>query len=367
MGAESGQPDFALTGSATPGANDLDPALRAGDVPEQLREHPKDFLFFQAIRLMQRLAGSEDPIGSFQNPSQEAVRLASHASLEFPGSEIQALDFDRDGPPKMTVNFFGLHGAIGILPTRYTELILERMFARDHTLRDFLDIFNHRMIALLYRAWEKYRFPVAYEREAVFGEGGDRFTRYMLDLIGLGTPGLQNRQALHDQTLISYEGLFAQMPRSAVAFRQMLADYFEVPVEVQPFSGTWRSLDAGSRTCLDEGRTQSEQLGIGIVLGDEIWDQQSVVRVRIGPMGLEQYREFLPDGSAHEPLKAFSKFFCGDDLDVEVQLVLKRDEAPRFALDSAETPAPRLGWVAWMFTRPLDRDPDETILRLWDG
>ena len=23
-------------------------------------------------------------------------------------------------------------------------------------------------------------------------------------------------------------------------------------------------------------------------------------------------------------------------------------------------------WVAWVFTRQMDRDPDETILRLWD-
>jgi type VI secretion system protein ImpH len=362
MGAESGQPDLAVDASL----DELEAALTAGDVPEQLRDQPHTFLFFQAVRLLQRLAGSRDPIGSFQTPQREAVRLATQASLMFPGSEIQSLDFERDGPPKMTVNFFGLHGAMGVLPTRYTELIIERMYSRDFTLRDFLDIFNHRMIALLYRAWEKYRFPVAYEREAEFGAGDDRFTRYMLDLIGLGTKGLQNRQALHDQTLISYEGLFAQFPRSATAFRLMLMDYFEVPVEVLPFSGTWRPLDSGSRTCLDEGVTQSEQLGIGIVLGDEIWDQQSVVRIRLGPMGLEQYKQFLPDGSAFEPLKSFAKFFCGDDLDVEVQLVLKREEAPRFALDATDVPPARLGWVAWVFTRPLDRDPDETILRLWD-
>jgi type VI secretion system protein ImpH len=70
--------------------------------------------------------------------------------------------------------------------------------------------------------------------------------------------------------------------------------------------------------------------------------------------------------AAYEPLKALARFFCGDDLDVEAQLILKREEAPRFTLESEDTPPPRLGWVSWMFTRPLDRDPDETILRLWD-
>ena len=114
------------------------------------------------------------------------------------------------------------------------------------------------------------------------------------------------------------------------------------------------------------GFARSEQLGIGIVLGDEIWDQQSVVRVKLGPMPLEHYSSFLPDGDAHEPLKALSRFFCGDDIDVEAQLILKREEAPRAALDAEDVPPPRLGWVSWMFTRSLDRDPDETILRLWE-
>jgi type VI secretion system protein ImpH len=346
MGSESGQPDTVV--ASTP-------------LPQQLRDRSVDFTFFQAVRLLQRIAGSRDPIGSFAQPGDEAVRLATHASLNFPAGEIQSLVERDDKPPKMTVNFFGLMGPVGVLPTRYTDLIIERMQARDSTLRDFLDIFNHRMISLLYRAWEKYRFPIAYERGAE-----DRFTGYLLDLIGLGTRGLQNRQAVPDQVLIGYEGLFAQYPRSATAFRLVLAHYFEIPVEVVPFSGTWRPLDAGSRTCLTEGRSRSEQLGIGIVLGDEVWDQESVVRVRLGPMTLDQYKNFLPDGSAYAPLKSIARFYCGDDLDVEVQLILSRYEAPRCSLGVEDAPPARLGWVSWMFSRPLDRDPDETILRLWD-
>lgn len=370
MGAESGQPDSALEAADVDFVDNLLTDAIGEPVPDELRARPYDFSFFQAVRLLQRMAGSTDPLGSFRNPAQEPVRLATHASLAFPAAEIQSLDLDReDLPPKMTVNFFGMHGPLGVLPTRYTELIIERMYARDHTLRDFLDIFNHRMISLLYRAWEKYRYPVAYERASLYGRGpgrdGDAFTGYLLDLIGLGTKGLRNRQAVPDQTLISYEGLFAQFPRSAMAFKAILSDYFGAQVEVQPFAGTWRPLDAGSRTCLDDGKSQSERLGIGIVLGDEVWDQQSVVRVRIGPMPLEQYKEFLPDGSAYEPLKAMSKFFCGDDLDVEVQLVLRREDTPRFGLGGDEALPPRLGWVSWMFTKPLDRDPDETVLRLW--
>lgn len=352
MAPQSGQPDL---------------GVEKPPLPELLQQGATDFSFFQAVRLLLRAAGGREPVGSFLHPDREPVRFAAHLSLAFPVAEIESLEArsdprsNQDEPPLMTVNFFGLHGPSGVLPTRFTETMIERSLARDRTMRDFLDLFNHRLVSLLYRAWEKYRFPVAYERSQ-----DDPFTGYMLDLIGLGTPGLRNRQAVPDQVLICYEGLLAQFPRSAAALRLILAHYFEVQVEIEPFAGTWRPLDSGSRTCLGGGFSRSEQLGIGIVLGDEIWDQQSVVRVKLGPMPLERYESFLPDGDAHAPLKALARFFCGDDIDVEAQLILKREEAPRAALDAQDVPAPRLGWVSWMFTRSLDRDPDETILRLWE-
>jgi type VI secretion system protein ImpH len=347
MGAESGQPDT---------------SVEIAPLPRRLKARPWDFSFYQAVRLVQRLGGATAPIGSFTHPSREPLRLGTHPSLSFPAAEIQSLEEGAGKPPKMTVNFFGLDGPAGILPTAFIELVIKRQYARDNTLRDFLDIFNHRMISLLYRAWEKYRFPVTYERSR-----DDPFTGYLLGLIGLGTRGLAGRQAVPDQALICYEGLLGQYPRSAASFRAMLSHYFQVKVEVHPFAGSWRQLGPGSRTCLQGGFSKSESLGVGMVLGDEIWDQQSVVRVRLGPMAIREYRQFLPNGGAYESLKALARFFCGDDLDVEVQLVLKREAAPRFALDAPGADPPRLGWLGWIFTRPLDRDPDETVFRLWEG
>ncbi len=354
MATESRQPDPSLTPEpAAPEAH--------APLPDKLRERPWDFSFFQAVRLLQLTTGNTDPIGSFDKPATEAVRLGTHPSISFPAAEIQSLKERPDQPPKMSVNFFGVDGPLGTLPTRYTELVIERLYSRDSTLRDFLDIFNHRMISLLYRAWEKYRFPVAYERTR-----DDRTTGYLLDFLGLGTKGLANRQAIPDQALIAYSGLLMQFPRSAAAFRNMLAHYFTVPVEVEPFAGGWRKLDEGSRTVFQDGFSRNEQLGIGMVLGDEIWDQQSIVRVRLGPLTLAQYRSFLPDGDAHEPLKALSRFFCGEDLDVEVQLVLKRSEAPRFNLGAPDAEPPKLGWLGWIYSKPLTEDPDQTVFRLWE-
>ncbi len=127
------------------------------------------------------------------------------------------------------------HAAAGL-----QRLVLDRLRARDTTMRDFFDMFNHRMISLFYQAWEKYRFTVPYER----GER-NRFSHHVMALLGLGTPGLQNRQEVPDDALVFYSGMLSSHSRSAAALRQLLADYFGVAVEIEQFVGAWYPVDAG--------------------------------------------------------------------------------------------------------------------------
>jgi type VI secretion system protein ImpH len=259
----------------------------------------------------------------------------------------------------MRVNFMGLTGPHGVLPLYYSALVRERLRARDAAMREFLDIFNHRMVSLFYQAWEKFRFTVAYER----GED-DRLSPHLLDLLGLGTAGLQDRQQVPDEALIFRCGLLAAQTRSEAALRLLLMDYFEVPVEIDQFVGAWHLLEEDTQCRFSDTASYSEQLGMGAVVGDEVWDQQSTVRIRLGPLTLEQYRDFLPDGSAHAPLRALVRFFAGNELDFEVQLVLRKEETPACELGSEAPAGPRLGWLTWAKTAPLARNPDDSILRI---
>jgi type VI secretion system protein ImpH len=343
---------------AAPGRTE-DPGLKDSSIEKVLREDACSFEFFQAVTLLQRLSNDCQPVGRFSNPEDEAVQFLANNSLAFPASQIQQIQDPDNVPPQMTVNFMGLTGPMGVLPYCYTELILERARAKDRTLQSFLDIFNHRIISFFYRAWEKHRFPVTY----YLGDE-DRFTHYLLDLIGLGTRGLQDRQTVPDHALLHFAGLFGMQSRSAAALEAILGDYFQVPVEVEQFSGAWYRLDPSTQTCMQENDSESEQLGAGAVVGDEIWDQRSRVRVTLGPLSLSEYRDFLPEGTAFEPLRALTKFFSNDEFDFEVQLTLAREQAPRCEVGFEGDAAPRLGWVTWLKSAPLDRDPGDTILNL---
>jgi type VI secretion system protein ImpH len=343
---------------ATPGRTES-PGVDRAEVADLLEREPFRFDFFQAVRLLERLAPERKPVGRFVKPSTESARFSAHPALPFPASEIQDIERPEGGPAKVSVNFMGLNGPLGVLPLAYSELIVDRVRQKDTAARDFLDLFNHRIISLFYQAWEKHRFAVAYERGEL-----DRFSRHLLDLIGAGTEGLQDRQAVDDQSLMYYSGLLGLNTRSAAALEQILADYFGVQIEVQQFVGAWHSMDDANRCRVGEESGPSEQLGWGAVVGDEIWDQQSRIRLRLGPLTFAEYRDFLPQGESWRELRAITRFFTRDEFDVEVQFVLKREEVPPCELGNDDAGAPRLGWSTWVKSAPFARDPDETVLLL---
>jgi type VI secretion system protein ImpH len=332
--------------------------LKNSPLGDQLAENACSFEFFQAVTLLQRLTDLR-PVGGFSNPEDEAVHFRVNPRLGFPASQIQTLEFSEDAPPEMMVNFMGLTGPSGVLPYAYSEMILERIRAKDHSVSAFFDIFNHRAISLFYRAWQKSRFPVTYSAGP-----RDLFTRYLLDLIGLGTDGLRDRQEVEDEALLHYVSLLGMQARSAGALEQIIEDYFEVPVEIQQFTGAWYGLDEPTQCAMSDMDTPSCQLGAGAVVGDAVWDRQARVRIRLGPLGMERYCDFLPEASAYKALRAITRFFSNQCLEFELQLVLERAQTPGTELDFDAANPVRLGWVSWLRTAPLGTDPDETILTL---
>jgi type VI secretion system protein ImpH len=343
---------------ATPGRTE-DPGLDRWPVAEALDREPYRFDFFQAVRLLTRMRPEREPVGRFANPADEVARFAANPAVAFPASQIQSLERRDDAPARMAVNFMGLIGPLGVLPLPYSHLAIERLRAKDGALRDFFDLFHHRIISLFYQAWEKYRFAVPFER----GDA-ETFSRHLLALVGLGTPGLENRQEVPDQTLLFYAGMLSGHARSAEGLRQVLTDYFQVPVEVEQFVGAWYPVEEDSRCELGTDEDYSGQLGLGAVVGDEVWDQQSRIRLRLGPLTMEEYQGFLPGGAAHRRLRSLATFYLGGEVDVEVQLVLKRRDVPACELHGADGPGPQLGWTAWVKNAEFARDPADTILEL---
>ncbi len=333
----------------------------ATPLAETLHEEAYRFEFFQAVRLLQGLAGERAPVGEDADPRREAVRFRSDVSPAFAASDILGLrpGPDDDSPIEMHVNFFGVAtpGSYGSLPTCYTELVRSRERAGDTALRDFLDLFNHRLLSLFYRAWEKHRFDVAWERSDP--ERGGLFERALLSLMGLGTGGLEGRLPFPDTAALRWAGILGRRPVAADGLASVVRDYFDVPVEVEEFVPGWYPLDEDERIRLG-GRSLA--LGLDTFLGQSVEVAQFKFRLRLGPLDRATYREFLPGAAAFRGLRELVRFAVGPEFDFEIQLILQGREAPELRLGGESEGAVRLGWDTWLASRPLERDPSDVVV-----
>src|SRR5262249_456898 len=142
-----------------------------------------------------------------------------------------------------------------------------------------------------------HQAPILYEIAAARSERLDPFTRSLFDFIGMGTSALRGRMQLNDESLLLYAGLIAQRPHSATALRGILRDYFGVAVEIDQCLGSWYTLEDDDRCYLSD-ELDRNQLGEGAFIGDEVWDQQARFRIRLGPVDLECFTDFLPGNRA---------------------------------------------------------------------
>jgi len=252
--------------------------------------------------------------------------------------------------------FFGYLGPNGPLPVHLSDFIRERVLSRnDPTWLAFLDIFLHRFALHLYRAWAQALPAVDMDRpdEA-------RFRAQIGSLIGIGGPARQQRDVVHDDARLHFSGHLVRRVHNAESIESVLRAYFGVPVRLEPWAGHWMRPLIEELTYLRADRAEidrdaSRRVGRGALLGTRVWDRQHRVRLHIGPLSLDRYRDFLPTGRERAPLRRWMQQLTGDELSWDAQLILRKTEVPPTRLGQHAGNAPRLGWVAWIGQQPRTR------------
>jgi len=223
-------------------------------------------------------------------------------------------------------------------------------------VRDFLDIFHHRLISLFYRCWCKYRYPIEFEHGK-----DDLITPRLFSLICLGSPALVQATGLPDSwRLLHFAGLFHHQPHSASDLERILSDYFDgLPVEVEECIGRWVPIrqeqmpELGRRNC---------RLGVDCSIGKRVFGRMTSFRVWIGPCDHERMLDFLPDQDDHKALRHIVDLFLNDPLEFDIGLRVRG--LLRLQLESDEPPrvAPRLGWNTWLFSSLPEKNREETVV-----
>lgn len=309
--------------------------------------------FYQAMRRFASANPLLPPLGEALRPKDEPLRVGQAAELDFAPAALHSLEQTPGKPPRLTQRMFGLLGPNGALPLHITEYVRERATHHgDITLQRFLDMLTHRFALLFYRAWAEAQPTVSLDRpgnKAMFNRVGA--------LAGIGLPSLQDRDALPDANKLNFVGRLSRQTRDADGLLAWCRSEFDVPVAIEQWSGHWMQLGVSERSRL--GHRSGALLGRNMVVGSTVWDVQHKFRITLGPLTLEQYRQFLPGGERLARLQAMVRHWAALEFEWDLKLVLARDEVPLSLLGTGGT---TLGHTTWLGCSRRSRDPDDLRL-----
>jgi type VI secretion system protein ImpH len=332
------------------------------DLKQYLMREGHRFSFFQAVWLLEQIFPEAPSPGESPDFKDEPFRFRPTTSFGAqPNSVMQIREAPRvhrhpetdDGKViEVLLSIMGLYGVESPLPQYLAEAIASEA-PNSEALKDFLDIFNHRIYSLYYQAWKKYRHYLSFRPD-----GKDLITQTMLCLAGLGLPAQQKSMRLPPMRALAYAGLLGSRFHSADGLAAMISDYLDgVPVAVRELMPQW--LPVPERVALG-GRFQ---LGKNIVIGKKFLDLASKVRLVIGPTDHNTFYRLRPGTADTRALQELFLLYSRDGLVFDFEFILVSASIPSYKLGAPDF---RLGWNIFLgkpkqqhvavMTRPVSRN-----------
>ncbi|MWP37937.1 type VI secretion system baseplate subunit TssG [Rhodobacter sphaeroides] len=282
--------------------------------------------FFELLRRL------EAPELRFGRTGPEPARLGQRVRLSMAARDVAAL---RPGaPPFVEVEVLGLLGPEGPMPLHLTRWLMQRLSDRwfegadggtaDTTALDFLNMIQHRLLALYWRAWADQRPEV----QAAFGTG--RLGAMIDALAGLGLPG--PRPARLDGVKRRHATSLASAIQSPARLTDPVACHLGAPTTLREFLPHWMPIPLPLQSRL--GR-QHARLGRGAVAGARSFQRQTRAELRVGPVDLPLYLRLIEDPALAADLRHLVGVAAPRAVTVGLRPLLRR----------AAIPAPRLGSV----------------------
>lgn len=309
------------------------------------------------FHLLQQLETATMRFGRAGPASAEPARLGQVARQSFAVSDVAEMLPGRDGhKPQVAVNVIGLIGPEGPMPLHLTRWIIARQSSRwfsgddsgataDTSFLDFINMLQHRMLALYWRAWADARADI----QIAHGTGG-RVTAMMQAMAGIGLPGTRGGDDRLDNAKLRHATSLAQDIRGPERLTAFLQSVLGVPVTLTEFVGVW--IDIPDRLQTRVG-TRHTRLGAGAVVGARRFDRQSRAEIRLGPLSRAEFDRFADDPQTRARLRHALVFAQGHDVEFDLRLVLAADEVPAARLGTC-----RIGRTTWVDPAP-GRHADE--------
>ncbi|OOE44893.1 hypothetical protein BZG06_01050 [Salinivibrio kushneri] len=290
------------------------------------------YSFFQLVELLQKHKGLNPEEEEWERECQ--LVFSANPSLGFAASDISSLDQVNDHTVMLT-NFLGLAGSQSPLPAFITEQLLHE--EPGGIKRPFLDFFNNRLIALVYRIWRKYRYYVRFQPGAE-----DQFSSQLFALVGLGDPQLRGETPINWCKMLAYAGTLAGRSRSPTVVSGIIAHCFDLEqVEIRQW--VTRKVKIAKEQQMSLG-CMNGRLGEDTVIGESVFDCNGKFVICIKNLTRERFNDFLPVGKEYQPLCKLVEFILREQMAFDIELSMTDEETPALQLGKQVA----LGWTSFL-------------------
>jgi len=257
----------------------------------------------------------------------ERLRFKSNPSLSFAKSEISKIEFVETSKGKnveITLNFLGLFGAASPLPSHYCEMVLDSADT-DEVLKDFLNLFNHHLQKMLYPIWERQRYYIQYQSGLE-----DKFSKYMLSILGLYSETQVKSSNLNFQKLLPYIGLLSMRQKSAGTLTSILRHYLghdelEIVqcIEMNEAIPSWQLGALGEENCT---------LGSDSLIGESVRTKGSKFQILLRNISFDGLYKYSLHGEKMGELQELISLALNEPLEHELCLEIKKEDTEPFEL-----------------------------------
>ena len=336
-------------------ANQIRNQGRTVTVLNDFQHEPYKYDFYQFMRLIECMYPDKQRFGYSVKPSDDAIRIGQLPSMQFAPGALARFEMNADYPAVLKVFFFGLFGPNGPLPIHLTEFARHRMnIARDPTFAEFADLFHHRLLSLFYRAWADKEPTTQLDRPH-----NDRFSIYVGSLLGIAERSQQQRDGICDHTKFHFAAHLGCQTKHADGLIAVLRSYFQVPIAMEEFVGEWLTIPEDG-LCYLNADQQTGQLGVSATIGLHSWQCIHKFRLIAGPLDLQQFESFLPNGKKITAFSDLVKNYIGFEFKWDLKLILKKNEVPAIRLGKYGW----LGWNSWLSARSRNDDAKDMFIDL---
>ena len=261
----------------------------------------------------------------------------TNPKINFPAGDIEQVAIqDEEGKRifQIITNFLGLQGASGPLPGSILDEIAESSYDNESIQAQYLDFFNHHLLAIFHQIWRKYKYYIRFKPDF-----SDNYSRNILNILGLSKDFI-GFSHLNWNKIFYYIGIIQSGIRTPQILADIIRHYFDLDdVFIEEHVRQLVEVENEQKNKLG---MQNMMLGNNFISGDKVESFSNKFRVNIDNLTISEFYQFLPNTEKYKHLQELIRFLLKDPLPYDISLGLHPDTQSTFILGKDNS-----SWLGW--------------------